>query len=82
MNYTIIIVSVYVIGFVFSLVVLAKWGESFTCGKGSDYNDYNSREVMYLSYSTIWPLFWIGQLVMILNGGMKGLVTILINHFK
>ena len=68
MSTPVIILIVYGIGFILSLIFLSYFGKKIGWGHYDPphddyYDDYDSNADAYFAFSTMWPLFYFGNIV-------------------
>jgi len=72
MLYILLFLFIYLIGFVVSLILLHKYKkdldvDNYDSPHESYYDDYKSNAEAYLSFSFIWPLWWLIRLILFIS---------------
>jgi hypothetical protein len=85
MNTLLIILAIYVVGFFLSLLFLIKYASKFELDgydKEKTYatmDDYSSNASAYTAFSTVWPIFYLIGIFVLLSRGIVMFTQYIIN---
>ena len=77
-------IFVYLMGFILSFLTLGFFGSALGLDYSSKYrtdkayDDYASNNQAYLSFSTVWPIFWFLHIIILLCKGLGKLGSLIV----